>query len=216
MNNNKPKLSFLVCGSGKAGTTWLHACCEEHPEICVPIRNKELHFFSKYYDKGFNWYNAYFNHYKNEKAIGELCPTYFYTDNYSNVAQRIYKSYPEVKIVLILRHPVEKAYSDYRMLLRAGKVSSEIESVIVPGWDHVETARYYYHLCSYLKFFPKNNIHILLYDDLVKDPKTFLMNFFKILNVDKDFTPKLINKKYHVTKDRPKYQNLNRLVVHLY
>jgi len=209
----KPKLTFLICGSGKAGTTWIHACCEEHKDICVPIKKKEIHYFSKYFEKGYNWYNNYFVHYSDQIAVGEICPTYFYTDHYPGVAERIYLSYPDIKIILILRHPIEKAYSDYRMFLRAGKVSDKIESVLIPGWEHIETAKYYHHLSAYLKYFPKNNIHILFYDDLLSDPYSFIKTFFNIIGVDDSFVPTLVNQKYHVTKDRPKYQNIyNNLV----
>jgi len=210
---NKPKLTFLLCGTGKAGTTWIHACCEEHHDICVPIKKKEIHFFSRYFNNGFDWYNKYFDHYSNQKAVGEICPSYFSTDQFPDTARNIYMNYPKVKIILVLRHPVEREYSSYRMFLRAGKVSDKIENVLVPEWEHVKTARYYHHLSAYLKYFPKENIHILFYDDLVNNSRSFIQNFFKIIGVDESFVPTLVNQKYHVTKDRPKYQNIyNNLV----
>ena len=68
--------NFLGVGAGKAGTSWLHVCFEEHPDILVPQKVKEVDFFSREYARGVDWYTAHFSHYAGEPAIGEISPTY--------------------------------------------------------------------------------------------------------------------------------------------
>lgn len=106
-------IDFICIGANKSGTTWLYEMVRQHPEICVS-KVKEPHFYSHNYDKGYEWY---FNLWKTEinQKTGEFSTTYF---NSVLALDRIVKDNPDVKIVLLLRDPLSRAYSHLKHLLR--------------------------------------------------------------------------------------------------
>lgn len=110
---------FIGIGVQKGGTSWLHRQLLEHPEVYVPETRKEVHFFDWYYDRGLNWYKKWFPGEKgNYKTIGEFTPRYIYDEH---CLERIKKDLPDAKFILILRHPVKRAYSHYQMTFQSGE-----------------------------------------------------------------------------------------------
>ena len=201
--------NFLGMGAGRAGTTWLYLCLKEHPEIYVP-RIKELDFFSWHYEKGWEWYESFFAKHRDEKAIGEISPSYMIT---AEVPERICEWKPDVNLMFVLRNPIYRAYSHYCMELRAARASEDVDSVIVPGTRFVDEGLYYNHISRFLKFFRPKQIKVLLYDDLQKAPNCFLEEVYTFLGVAPRFRPSMLCKSYHVQKPRPRFQKpLNTLV----
>src|SRR3989344_4219959 len=121
--NKNFKVDFICIGPERSGTTWLYQCLKEHPEICVS-EPKEVNFFNSSqsfwrkdligqtnYTKGLEWYKQHFNHCLNKKIIGEFTPIYLHSPE---VPERIHKHFPDVKLIAILRNPIERLYSHYR------------------------------------------------------------------------------------------------------
>lgn len=115
MEDIKP--NFIGIGVQKGGTSWLHKQFINHPEIFVPEHRKEIHFFDEYYDRDLEWYLKWF-HGANHKAIGEITPNYIYDDR---VCDRIKEYFPDMRFIVMLRHPVERAYSHYQMTFQSGE-----------------------------------------------------------------------------------------------
>lgn len=103
--------NFIIIGSTKCASSSLHFYLNQHPQICMS-NIKETGFFSLRYAKGLDFYQQYFNEATNEKAIGETTPTYCFLPY---VAERIYKHFPNIKLVLCLRNPVDRAFSSWHM-----------------------------------------------------------------------------------------------------
>ena len=113
-------VDFIGIGAERSGTTWVSNCLNDHPEICFS-KQKEIFFFNKLdrhflklenlrYKRGINWYKGFFNHCAPGAIKGEFTPTYLFCP----YAPRRIKSYfPNVKIVVCLRDPVERAFSQY-------------------------------------------------------------------------------------------------------
>src|SRR4051812_32958483 len=102
--------TFLGIGVPRAGTTWLHELLSSHPEVYVPVRRKELSFFNLYYDRGTRWYQKFFPSEAEAdryRALGEITPYYFYGPECPERIARLGVG----KLLLILRHPVERAWS---------------------------------------------------------------------------------------------------------
>ena len=154
--------SFIVAGIQKGGTTSLYNYLCQHPQIS-PILQKEIHFFDRHYDKGINWYLGNFPlkiAMRNQSIVGEATPTYLYS---RNTAERIKKHFPNIKIILVLRNPVERAYSDFNYGVKLGfhksheffteRMRNEIKwlneniEILLDGKDHYELVR---NNCSYL------------------------------------------------------------------
>lgn len=247
--------NFFVVGAAKAGTTSLYYYLKQHPEIYMsPI--KEPHFFSKdinvnlfrkdyrksvsidtksYFSKPklkelhsvfiteYEDYVKLFREVKDEKAIGEASGSYLY----SKVAAReIYKFNPNSKIIIILRDPIERAYSHYIMDLMSGFTDKAdfIKEVIndynkpQKGWGisnlYIELGLYYEQVKRYLEVFPKENVKIILYDDYKNQTEKVLKEIFSFLDVDSNFLPD-ISKKYNIGAV-PKYLKFNKMVREIY
>jgi len=112
----KLKVGFIVAGVQKGGTSALDSYLRLHPEICMADK-KEVHFFDD--EKIFSsksvkyaYYHSYFSPNSHHRIIGESTPIYMY---WNNVPERIHKYNPEMKIIIILRNPVERAFSHWNM-----------------------------------------------------------------------------------------------------
>ena len=109
---------FLGIGVQRGGTTWLHTLLASHPDVFMPSRRKEIRFFEKYYDRGLGWYSEFFcppAEASRYKAIGEIS-TQYYDDEAS--PRRIHADLPEAKLIIMLRHPVSRAYSHYGFVVQ--------------------------------------------------------------------------------------------------
>ena len=187
-----PPPSFVVAGTQKAATTWLYECLHEHPQIFVP-ETKELHFFCDKADcpksrhaHGIEWYTSLFPDDARYSASGELSIDYMC---YDYVAGRLYALNPRLKVIFILRNPVDRAYSAYWMNRRYKPDLAAFGDFIQPEHDFVARGFYCRQIERYLEVFPRAQIKIMIYEDLVRDPKGCLVEIFRFLDADPDFEP---------------------------
>lgn len=205
----KEKVNTFVVGAGKAGTSWLQECFSEHPEIFVSTI-KEHNYFSAYHKGPIEKYLQKFKGSEDFKIVSDISPTYM---TMKGTAQRLFSYNPEANIIFLLRNPVERAYSDYCMLLKGGSVSKEVYKEILNKNSAFHSRLFYTgvyieHIKNYLNYFPRKNIQIFFYDDLKNDAEQFIKTIFKGLQVDHGFVPEIINKKVHTAKFLPKNQGL--------
>ncbi|MCL2934734.1 MAG: sulfotransferase domain-containing protein [Trichodesmium sp. MAG_R03] len=104
------KPSFLIIGGQKCGTTSLYTYLCEHPQI-LPASRKEVNFFTGNFEKGINWYLEQFPAEESQDLItGEASPNYIF---YPHTPKRVFQFFPKIKLILLLRDPVERAISHY-------------------------------------------------------------------------------------------------------
>lgn len=179
MNRYKsPASCFLCIGAPKSGTTTLFDVLSQHPDIGVSSF-KEPHFFDEddNYEKGFEWYlQTYFAKSANQKIQAEFTPTYLST---AKACSRIFETFGnEVKLLTILRHPVERAYSHYLHRKRDGLETDSfhramaIDYEVVTDNDDASTkshliwpSLYGKHLERYLEIFERDNLRVYLFED---------------------------------------------------
>jgi hypothetical protein len=106
---------FLIVGAAKCGTSTLAAELSLHPDVYMP--RQEIHYFSKHLDKGRDWYLAHFQ--SAVKIQGEKSPTYLY---YRQCHREIQRVLPGVKLIAILRNPIDRAYSNWNMRYNDGRL----------------------------------------------------------------------------------------------
>lgn len=201
---------FIGIGAAKCGTTWLHHCLEEHPEICLPRPKKEPGFYDNHWED-WAYYAAQFSHRKTEKIIGEFTPGYLISPE---VAGRIQTSNPKAKLIFIVRNPIERAYSHYCMLVKSESVKGSPE-IIAPGTRMYEDSRYWTHFLRFKERFPKSQILILVQEQMLANPLATLWRIFEFLEVDSSFVPSLAKTRIHSRSNRPKYRNLYKALVKL-
>lgn len=202
-------VDFIGIGAQKAGTSWIYACLYEHPEICAPI--KELHFFSRpRFAQGRAWYESHFKNCDAKKQVGEFSTSYLYSPE---AAERIAALYPKVKIIAVLRNPVERAYSQYRNAIKAGEIS---ESVSFADYQQnepsvIEQGLYASQLQRYVDRFAKEQLLVLVYEDIAKDPAAFMQRVYRFLGVDDSFVPSMLHERVNVART-PRSVGVERLM----
>lgn len=185
--------NFLGIGAARAGTTWIARNLAQHPDVFVPYK-KELHFFDGNFAKGVAYYEAEFQGWADQKAVGEITPKYLH---HEDAAARIKETLPNAKLIVSLRNPIERAYSSYwksRASFPDDKLVSFVERrEVLP--DLVEAGLYYKHLERYFALFGRQQIAILLFDDIEQRPEQALRDLFMFLEVDPTFVPSTLHHK---------------------
>lgn len=164
---------FIIIGATKSATTWLQHSLQQHPGIFMP--EPELHFFSRDHHQGEAWYQEQFAAAGPDQLIGEKSNSYFDEPP----AETRLKAYaPNARLIAQLRNPVERAYSDYCMLFRRGEVDRDIDRYL--GADSplksrlLDSGLYHQHMRRYLDLFPREQLLVTLYDDMMAHPAALL------------------------------------------
>lgn len=176
-------INFLIIGATKSATTWLQQSLQLDPRVHMP--DPELHYFSRYHDRGDRWYLENFKPASEGLIIGEKSNSYLDTPA---AAARIHQSLPHVLLVAQLRNPVERAYSDYCMLHRRGEATGDIERYLDPrqgaGGRFLEGGLYFRQLRRFLEFFPRERLLVLFYEDLKRDAAGQVQDLRQFLGLD--------------------------------
>ena len=175
---------FLIIGAARSGTTTLATLLAAHPEIfmCDP---KEPFFFSHQdvYVRGTNWYCHLFAHCRKDQICGEASTSYSVWPECGDVASRIAKTMPRVKLIYILRHPVDRAYSHYDYdLTRLGKHWT-FEEALARNRSLVYASLYMQQIRQYLSLFDRSRLLCLLLEDLKANPEETLSRVWQFLGV---------------------------------
>ena len=205
---------FIIFGTVRSGTTSLYYNICEHP--CIePADIDEIGFFDSNYKFGVNWYKSHFPTINKKNIIlekekyfltGEDTPFYFWSKDSTN---RIFGLIPKIKLIAILRNPVDKAYSTFQLGVRSGNEKKSFEIAIKEEIKLIEEKKksfdnplsysgirvnliqgmYVEQLKFWFEKFPRNQILVLSTEDLSNEPNTVLKNVFEFLNVpDKKIT----------------------------
>ena len=202
-------IDFLGIGAQKSGTSWVYACLYEHPEICSPI--KEIHFFSRpRFVKGKAWYASHFNKCETDQKKGEFSTSYLYS---KEAPERIKKLYPDVKLIAIVRNPVDRAFSQYRNAIKAGEIEPDrpFSEYVKAERSCIEQGKYAEQLARYYKHFSQAQVLILVYEDSKQDPAQFIKKIYHFLEVDDSFCPSMLHRTINVART-PKSVGLDRLM----
>ncbi len=187
--------NFLIIGSQKGGTTSLYNVLRQHPQIYMS-ETKEINFFfrSEVWQRGVEYYQSFFAEVpETAKAWGEASPGYIC---HPAAPERIHGLMPEVKLILVARNPIERAYSQYwdnRRHLSEPRHFSEVVDLYlsdyylpgVPGY--FSRGVYMRYIRKYLGFFPPEQLLVLVFEELVRDPVGFYRRIFEFLGVNADF-----------------------------
>lgn len=188
------KLDFIGFAASRSGTTWLSKCLAEHPEICFSSE-KEVHFFDKdfNYRQGLSHYQTYFAHCDSNKIIGEYTPSYY---KYDWIAQRIAADFPDVKLIACLRDPIGRAFSNYLYNKKQGKDTKYDKFIDMPiNHHHFVKGRYFECLRPYLKLFPREQIFITTFEEMLARPDEVVSQVYDFLGVDSSFEPPFLRSK---------------------
>lgn len=201
IDQHKPPLDFFVIGAIKAATTWLQAQLKQHPDISIP--DIEPHFFTREHDRGWPWYRSLFPEQKVPGTLwGEKTADYLAKPE---AAERISKAYPDAKLIVQLRNPIDRAYADYKMLFRRGTVKGPPEdylrSLDNPQPRFLNDGLYAAHLRRWMELFPRDNLLIFAFDDVRNAPQQTLASVFEHLAVRPCHDPVAVTRRYNDSRE---------------
>jgi len=181
-------LDFLGIGAQKAGTTWLQVMLSQHPEINFPL-GKEVHFWNHQY-KGLAWYQAHFSATDTNHRQGEITPAYAFLPE-ENI-KTIYHYYPDIHLIYLMRNPIERAWSSALMALKRAELIIDETSeqwFIDHFYSQGSLQRGDYESCirTWRSVFPEEQLLLLFYDDIAKNPQYLLSQCCTHLNIDSNF-----------------------------
>jgi hypothetical protein len=181
-------LNFLGIGTQKAGTTWLYETLLQHPDIAFP-GGKEIHFWNYNRQKGLDWYNGLFA--DNSRINGEITPAYGILP--VETIREIQHLYPALRLIYIIRDPVERAWSSAKMeAQRAGKKLPEVPDQWFIGQFHSSDSlsRGDYETCirNWRSVFPPERLLILYHEELRDQPLFLMEKVCRHLGVDNIYT----------------------------
>lgn len=182
------KLDFVGVGASRSGTTWLARILREHPDIYLPCA-KELHYFydDETYSPDLSGLEDHFPAERRGRLLGEYTPRYYL---YPRALERIERAFPEVRILLSLRDPVERAFSQYRYF-RFNK-EKEYEPDFLAALeghfheDYVKKSRYYRPVKTLYDRFEEEQVLILYFRDIRDNPEAVKRTMYNFLGVRTD------------------------------
>jgi len=187
----------------------VHYILQDHPQAFASSP-KEINFFSHNYDRGLQWYEKYFENGLGRKAIGEISPSYFY-DPAAPV--RAYKYNPHLKIIVTLRDPIERAYSNHLHEIRAGNFTGDdlsFESGLANNPMYLEQSCYATHINRWLQLFPRDQILILLQEEIYAGSGDQARRVYDFLGIDRMHESAYVHKRANQS-EQPKSVHIDAM-----
>jgi hypothetical protein len=193
------RVSFLICGTQKGGTTALDAYLRSHPQLQL-ASTKEVHFFDnddlfKSNNPDYDWYHSHFDASAGGRLRGESTPIYMY---WKAAPLRIYRYNPTMKIILLLRNPIDRAYSHWNMEYQRGNDDRSFRDALAQEesrcrgsdrgqhriFSYVDRGFYSQQIARLSAFFPGSNIGVFRSESLLYHPEQTLASICLFLGVD--------------------------------
>lgn len=193
---------FLGIGTQKGGTTLLHHLLSQRPDCYLPDR-KEVHFFSTEYDRGECWYRNHFRQATAGQRRGEITPYYMF---HPKAPQRIEAFDPELRLIALLRHPVDRAISHYHHARQRGFEQLPLREAIKAEQERLNTgdpwnlqkhsyiarSRYCIQLERFGHFQANGQLLLLKSEDLFSDPNACMAKLETFLQLAHHPVPEVI------------------------
>ena len=198
---------FLGIGTQKGGTTYLHGLLQQHPQVYL-ANPKELHYFSLHHHRGLEWYCHHFDTATADQCCGEVTPYYLF---HPFAAERIATALPNVKLIVLLRDPVERTLSQYFHSKRLGLEPLELEEALAAEpqrladaeaalkrgevhkshqqHSYLSRSRYERQLFRFEKLFLSAQMLVLSSEDLFEHPKQIWERVLAFLELDNSPLP---------------------------
>ncbi|PZD73548.1 hypothetical protein C1752_02145 [Acaryochloris thomasi RCC1774] len=215
----KPMVGFVIAGTQKGGTTALDSFLRQHPAVCMPANVKETHFFyedqhfeglNHLFGPAYSHYHKYFVPSPQTKIVGEASPSYMW---YEKAPERMYKYNPALKVILILRNPVERAFSHWNMATMRESESFDFFEAIRTERErarpkqnrtisYIERGFYVAQIRRIQRFFPDSQIKIFLSEDLRLSHQETLQKIYEFLEISPASVPpqKIVHERTYAKK----------------
>lgn len=218
-------LDFIVIGASKSGTTSLFNYLRPHPQIYLPP-DKELPFFARdeWFERGWDWFVHTFLKDAPPAALwGTVTPQYM--EDGVRSPRRLFESMPQVKLIALLRNPVDRAFSTYRMRVRKEREARSFEKAVAEQlnpaalekarqlpWNletvmdcYLVTGEYGRILSQFIACFPPEQLLILFTDELEQRPQSVIDSVLTFIGLEPGFTPDNLGQRYYVGGEQKRF-----------
>lgn len=216
-------VNAIIIGTQKSGTTSLYYYLKQHPDIYFS-EVKEITYFDNddFYKKGINYFHSFFSNYKDQKIIAtadvHLLPS-------ATAPERVFKYNPNIKIIVLLRDPVDRAYSAYNYAKKNGWESSDVSFIkSIEKEEEIRSNKelirkndllyfwnglYHHHLTNWFNYFPKDSFFIFKDEELRNNAAVKIKELFKFLGISE-------HKEINTSKEYNKAGNVKSKFVQKY
>lgn len=177
---------FLGIGAMKAGTSTLHDLLATHPDVALPASRKEVMYFDRYADRGLDWYASHWPDDVGHRVPGEITPGYLFDPQ---APARVAAALPGVRLVVLLRDPVERALSQWRFFVKEHAYTGDADAFLAEHPNAVDRGHYAAQLDRWLDHVDRDQLGVWLFEDLVADPGRVFAEVCAHIGVDPTFVP---------------------------
>lgn len=212
----RSKNLYLIIGAQRSGTTFLYHLLEQHSSVCMakPVKPEPRFFLTDEYYNGAEYYfNKYYAHRNLDNTVFVEKSTTYYENNI--VPQRLVNDFSEIKLIMILRNPVERALSNYFFSKQNKLEKRSLEQVFIeetppPNYsatistnpfNYIERGKYINYIKEYVNYIDLQKIYITSLECLLEE-KNEIINLFRFLNVSKNEPIGKINHKINESRDK--------------
>ena len=190
-------IDFIGIGAARSGSSWVGNVLRKHPDICIS-EPKEVRYFNRYripvgkdkgrlnpnHDQSLEWYFKRFSHARDGQIRGEISPVYLLDEA---AAPAIKNVFPDIRLILCVRNPVKRAYSSYRLHRGLGVIEDiTFEQALEQESLYIEMGLYAKQLRRYLEYFNRQQILVVVFEKLIKQPEKEFPRIFEFLGVSAD------------------------------
>ncbi|MCU1351753.1 MAG: hypothetical protein JWM05_962 [Acidimicrobiales bacterium] len=195
--------TFLVIGAMKAGTTTLWHYLRAHQQVFMPD-DKELQFFSdrRRWAQGLDWYRDHFAGAGDALAVGEASTGYTKHPRPAGVAARIAEHLPDVRLVYVVRDPIERIRSHYLHSVHKQRERRPLADAVHHTPAYLAISRYRTQIDQYLAVFPPEQLLVITSESLRTDRITTLEQVFAFIGVDPSVAADLAGQELHRSADK--------------
>lgn len=184
--------NIIGIGAQKCASTWMHTAMGLHPQIGASTP-KEIHFFSNFFNYGFDWYEAKFASIAAKPIRFEASPSYFHDPR---APERIRNYNPKMQLIVLFRDPVERAYSSHLHEINKAHISPmPFSQGLKNNPEYIEQGRYATHLERWLKIFPRDQILVMFTEEIAKDPAAAAKTAYAFVGADTDFESSVLRER---------------------
>lgn len=186
----------------KCGTTSLAHYLDQHPEISMSLVKEPNFFTDENFDRGIDWYISRFP--ENGLIKGEASTSYTKYPVFSDVPERINEVLPDVKIIYLVKDPLDRIISHLKHNYLSGREDRGIDGIFKDlNNNYVVPSMYHMQIRQYLKYFNRENIFVVPLERFEKRSNAYLKRLFGFLEVDPDFSSSEFVRKKNTTASRP-------------
>lgn len=182
LNTRNKKVNFIIIGAMKSGTTTASSMLAQHPDISIHV-DKEPNFFSSGLAKDIQYYHQGYD--ANKEMWGEASTDYSkHLKENQSIANNIYDYNSEMKIIYIVRNPIDRIVSDYLHLHARGYIACDFSTALKTVEGLIDRSRYASQLTAFENTFPTQNILVLDYKYLKNDYMGFINTIQRFIGVN--------------------------------